>query len=62
MNEGYIDEEYNIIDFDDCFLNLEEIKEEILIEYDSLEDYLSDENREKYKDSNIEDYIYTTLY
>jgi len=58
MNEGYIDEGYDIIDFDDCLPKLEEIKEKILTEYDSLEDYLSDENREKYEDSNIEDYIY----
>lgn len=58
MGEGYIDEGYDIIDFDDSTPKLEEIKEQILTEYDSFEDYLSDESREKYEDSNIEDYIY----
>lgn len=58
LNEGYIEEGYDIIDFDDCTEELERIKEEILLEYDSFEEYLLDENRDKYEEYFIEDYIY----
>lgn len=58
LNEGYIEEGYDIIDFDDCNQELEEIKQKILSKYDSIDDYLSDEFREKYESSSVEDYIY----
>ena len=58
LNEGYIEEGFDIIDFDDCNQELEEIKQKILSKYDSIDDYLSDEFREKYESSSVEDYIY----
>lgn len=58
LNEGYIEEGYDIIDFDDCNQELEEIKQKILSKYDSIDDYLADEFREKYESSSVEDYIY----
>ena len=58
LNEGYIEAGDEIIDFDDCNPELEIIKQEILSKYDSIEDYLLDESREKYERSSIEDYIY----
>lgn len=58
LNEGYIEEIIDIVDFDDCSPELEEIKQKILTEYDSIEDYLNDANREKYPDLSVDDYIY----
>ena len=58
LDEGYLEEGLNILDFDDEQPRLAAIKEKILSEYDSLYDYLADENRERYENDALEDYIY----
>lgn len=58
LDRGYFEEGFNIVDFDDNSPRLTEIKETILSEYDSLDDYLSDKNRERYEDDSAEDHIY----
>ena len=58
LDQGYFEESYDILDFDDENPKLEEIKEKILSEYDSLYDYLEDENRNKYEDASVDDFIY----
>lgn len=58
LDEGYIEESVDIIDFDDYLPKLEEIKQKILTDYDSIEDYLADPNRDRYEGSAMEDYIY----
>jgi len=57
-DEGYLEEGISIVDFDTYLPKLEEIKEKILSEYDTLYDYLADENRERYEEYALEDYIY----
>lgn len=58
LDAGYLEELIDILDFDDYLPRLEEINEEILDQYDGIEEYLSDPNREKYEKDHIEDYIY----
>lgn len=58
LKEGLVEEGYDMVDFDDYLPKLEEIKQQILDEYDSIEAYLADENRKRYEESNMEDYIY----
>lgn len=58
LDEGHIEESMDVIDFDDYSPELTKIKEKILTEYNSIEEYLSDPNRELYKESHLEDYIY----
>ena len=60
IDKGFVDEEEatDVIFFDDSQPELEKIKEEILSEYDSIEDYLKDEFRKKYEGTHIEDHIY----
>ena len=58
LDEGLIEEHVDVIDFDDYTPKLEEIKQKIFYKYDSYEDYLSDENRERYEEYQIEDFIY----
>ena len=49
LNDGYIEEGYDLVDLDDCTPELEQIRYQIFLKYDSLEDYLKDENRDKYE-------------
>ena len=58
LDEGLIEEQLDIVEFDDDSPKLEEIKYQILDKYDSLEEYLSDESREKYEEYHIDDFIY----
>lgn len=58
LSAGYIEESLDILDFDDSSPELEKIKYKILTEYDSFEEYLSDENRERYESESVEDFIY----
>ena len=58
LDEGYLEELIDNIDFDDYLPMLEEIYEKILEQYDSIEEYLSDPNREKFEKEHIEDFIY----
>ena len=58
VNNGYIEEGYDIVALDDSEEEIEAIKEQILDKYDSVEDYLRDESRERYEGTHIDDYIY----
>lgn len=58
LDEGLIEEQLDIITFDDYLPELEKIKQEIFDKYDSIEDYLNDEFRERYREYHIEDFIY----
>lgn len=58
VNEGYVEEGYDMVDLDESSEELEVIKQEILDEYDSIEDYLSDEKRERYEGTHLDDNIY----
>lgn len=58
LDNGYLEERYNNIELDDYLPKIEEIKQGILTKYDSIEEYLQDESREKYEGSHLGDYIY----
>ena len=58
VNEGLVEEGYDMVDLDESSEELEAIKEQILDKYDSIEDYLSDETRERYEDMHLDDNIY----
>lgn len=58
LDEGYLEELLDNVEFDDYLPTVEEIFEKILEQYDSIEKYLSDPNREKFEKEHIEDFIY----
>lgn len=58
LESNYIDEGYDIIEFEDEIEEVEETKNKILSEYDSLEDYLLDPNRNTYQEISLDDHIY----
>lgn len=58
VEEGYLIEHFDMIEFDEPTQELTQIKEQILSQYNSLYDYFNDANREKYQNAHIEDYIY----
>lgn len=59
LRRGYIEEFDNTTDIlENLPTELEQIKQKIIAEYGSLENYLKDENREKYEEFHLEDYIY----
>ena len=58
LENNYIEETYDIIEFEDELPKIEEVKYKILSEYNSFEDYLTDKNRNKYPELSLDDHIY----
>ena len=58
LDTGYLEELIDEVDFDDYLPQLEEINEKILEQYNGIEEYLLDPNRNRYEKYHIEDFIY----
>lgn len=57
LDTGYIEEICDLITIYEDTDEIEQIKQEIFSKYDSYEEYLQDESRNKYESASLDDYI-----
>ncbi len=58
LDNGYIEEICDVVAIYEDTEEIEQIKQQIFSQYDSYEEYLQDESRNKYESVSLDDYIY----